>query len=192
MNEPATVIARFEPRPGSIVLSYSKSGPGSGVVSFTPQGGNTFCGGNCLNAYTNGTRVQLRVASVDPRSVFVGWTGACRGKGSCKIRMRTGTSVGAVFNLKPIRTLNYAKAGTGAGTVTFSPAGAPAKGCTVSCTRAYVDRTKVTLRAVAGPGSVFTGWSGGCRGKRTCSLTMSTARYVTATFRATGSASVAR
>jgi hypothetical protein len=40
----------------------------------------------------------------------------------------------------------------------------------------------VTLTAAPAPGSVFTGWSGGCAGTGACVVTMSQAQNVTATF----------
>jgi hypothetical protein len=43
--------------------------------------------------------------------------------------------------------------------------------------------TVVTLTATAAPGSVFTGFSGGCRSSSTsCTLTLEASRVVTATF----------
>ncbi|MGZ4394641.1 MAG: InlB B-repeat-containing protein [Gaiellaceae bacterium] len=38
------------------------------------------------------------------------------------------------------------------------------------------------LTATAAPGSVFRGWSGACRGHRTCKVTMNVATKVQATF----------
>ena len=76
--------------------------------------------------------------------------------------------------------LTVTKAGTGSGGVTSNPAGID---CGATCTHQYSDNTMVTLTATADPGSSFTGWSGeGCTGTGTCSVTMSQARTVTATF----------
>jgi hypothetical protein len=55
--------------------------------------------------------------------------------------------------------------------------------CGIDCTESYSANASVTLAANANPGWTFTGWSGACSGAaRTCALTMSAARTVTANF----------
>jgi uncharacterized repeat protein (TIGR01451 family) len=74
--------------------------------------------------------------------------------------------------------------GTGIGTVTASPGGID---CGAVCFADYAFGTIVTLAATPAAGSVFTGWSGGgCSGTGLCSVNMSTARSVTATFLPSG------
>ncbi|MBL8252925.1 MAG: M6 family metalloprotease domain-containing protein, partial [Candidatus Competibacter sp.] len=76
--------------------------------------------------------------------------------------------------------LAVAKAGTGIGAVTSDPAGI---NCGNDCTENYASGTIVTLTATAAAGSTFTGWSGSCTGtSATCTVTMNTAKSVTATF----------
>ena len=76
--------------------------------------------------------------------------------------------------------LTGATTGTGSGTVTSAPAGIA---CGASCQSSFGDGSSVTLTAVAAAGSSFTGWSGACTGaSATCSVAMSAARSVTATF----------
>jgi subtilisin family serine protease len=77
--------------------------------------------------------------------------------------------------------LAFSREGAGRGSVTFSPAGSVAN-CAASCVNAYDSNTVVTLTAAADQGSVFGGWSGDCSGTATCTLTMSQARRVTASF----------
>ncbi len=68
----------------------------------------------------------------------------------------------------------------GTGTVTSSPVGID---CGVTCTTTVVPGTAVTLTATSLMGSVFTGWSGGgCTGTGACTVTVSVATTVTATF----------
>jgi hypothetical protein len=70
--------------------------------------------------------------------------------------------------------------GAGKGTVSFTPTGAS---CSRSCARGYTSGAHVTIKAVAAKGSRFTGWSGpGCSGTKSCTLTMSANRAVTANF----------
>ena len=96
--------------------------------------------------------------------------------------MSAAKAVTATFNTAPTFAIKYTKAGTGSGTVTFSPAGTQSS-CTASCTNSYTSGTVVTLTATAPSGSTFAGWSGGaCSGTSTCQLTMSAAKAVTATF----------
>jgi hypothetical protein len=80
--------------------------------------------------------------------------------------------------------LTVTKAGTGSGTVTSSPAGIS---CGSTCTASFASGASVTLSAAAASGSTFSGWSGACTGSASCTLSMTAARNVTATFNTTGS-----
>ena len=75
--------------------------------------------------------------------------------------------------------LTLTKAGTGAGAVTSAPAGI---NCTATCNASFATGTAVTLTAVAAPGSVFTGWLGGCTGTQACVVNVNAATGVSATF----------
>jgi chitodextrinase len=75
--------------------------------------------------------------------------------------------------------LTVAKSGIGSGTVSSSPAGIS---CGSACSAGFSSGTSVTLTATAASGSAFTGWSGACTGTSTCTVTMSAAKSVTATF----------
>ena len=72
-----------------------------------------------------------------------------------------------------------AKAGTGSGTVTSSPAGI---NCGADCSAPYDPGTVVTLAAAPAAESSFVGWSGACTGTASCQVTMDAAMAVTATF----------
>ena len=72
----------------------------------------------------------------------------------------------------PQHTLTILRTGNGQGKVTTNPAGS-----------FFKKGTPVTLVAVPAPHSVFEGWSGNCAGSsRTCSVSMSADRTVTASF----------
>jgi hypothetical protein len=78
------------------------------------------------------------------------------------------------------KTLSVTRAGTGTGTVTSSPAGID---CGTTCSYDFATGQSVTLTATAPAGSGFMGWSGDCSGTgKTCTVTMSAAKNVTATF----------
>jgi hypothetical protein len=82
--------------------------------------------------------------------------------------------------------LNVIKPGTGTGTVFSDIAGI---NCGADCVEPYVQGTVVTLSAIASSGSTFTGWSGcdsvsGALPNQTCTVTINSARTVSATFTA--------
>lgn len=87
-------------------------------------------------------------------------------------------------------TLTYTKAGSGNGSVSFSPQGTLSN-CDTSCVSTYAAGTVVTLTATPSSGSEFVGWTGSCDGTGSCDVTISTAKSVTATFeiKSTGNAS---
>ena len=77
-------------------------------------------------------------------------------------------------------SLSINTAGSGIGTVTSSP---PGINCGSTCNASYNSGTVVTLTATPAAGSSFGGWSGaGCSGTNACSVTMTAAQNVTATF----------
>lgn len=81
-------------------------------------------------------------------------------------------------------TLTMTKNGSGTGYVRSSTSSFQ---CGVLCTATfppsiYGTAWSVTLAALPDPGSFFVGWSGSCTGTATCKLTMTTSRWVTATF----------
>jgi YD repeat-containing protein len=84
----------------------------------------------------------------------------------------------------PRFTLTVAKSGTGAGTVTaIQPAAPPGINCDPTCSADYPAGTQVTLIAAPLTGSAFDGWLGeGCTGTGTCTVEMSQARSIAATF----------
>jgi len=78
--------------------------------------------------------------------------------------------------------VTVAKAGTGTGTVTSSPAGIS---CGSDCVETYAVGSVITLTATAPPGAVFTGWSGPCTGTGACTFTGNGPMALTATFTTT-------
>ena len=161
-------------------LTVSKAGAGSGTVTSSPPGID--CGSTCSHDFADGTPVTL-TATVASGSSFAGWSGDCSGTGTCTLTMSANHAATATFTLVP-KTLTVSKAGSGAGTVTSSPAGID---CGSTCSHAFADGTSVILTATAASGSSFAGWSGDCSGTGTCTLTMSANHAATATFQANSS-----
>ena len=183
MSSAQSVSAIFNTAPpASFVLSYARAGSGRGTASFAPAGSLANCAENCTNSYVAGRAVTL-TAVPQAGSVFTGWSGAgCSGTGPCAITMSQARAVTASFRLLPVYNLSYFKLGAGAGTVSFSSNGT-ASSCVVNCVKSYPSGARVTLTATPASGSVFAGWSGPvCRGKATCTVTISLAQFVTARF----------
>ncbi len=162
-------------------LTVSVTGSGNGTVTSTD--GNIDCPPDCSFGYDSGDVVTLN-ANAASGSAFTGWSGACSGSGGCTVTMTQARSVTAQFtNTSPtptMRTLTVTKAGGGTGTVTSSPVGI---NCGSDCSQSYTDGTSVTLTAAPASGSNFAGWDGeGCSGTGTCTVSMTQARDVTATF----------
>jgi len=173
MNTNASVTATFNA--SSAVLTVTKSGAGSGTVTSSPAGIN--CGAACSASYTTGQQVTLSV-NVPDGSVFGGWSGACSGTNlTCVVRMSASTNVTAKFS--PAFVLTVTKTGTSTGTVTSTPAGI---NCGSTCSASYASGQQVTLSAKTSANVKFTGWTGACSGTATCTVTMSAARGVGATF----------
>ncbi len=159
----------------SYALSVSKGGLGTGTVTSSPAG--ISCGSTCSANYASGTSVTLTAAAA-AGSTFAGWSGACSGTGTCTVSMTAARSVTATFNTVSY-ALSVSKSGAGSGTVSSSPAGIS---CGSTCSANYASGTSVTLTAAAAAGSTFAGWSGACSGTGNCTVSMSAARSVTATF----------
>lgn len=174
MTAAKSVTATFNKTTATYVLGVTKAGTGNGSVASSPVG--ISCGTTCSASYLSGTTVTLTATPITG-SVFAGWSGACTGTASCVVSMTAARTVSATFNT--VYTLSVAKSGTGTGTVSSSPAGIS---CGTTCSKSYTSGTAVTLSATPAAGSVFAGWSGACTGTAACSVSMTAARSVSATF----------
>lgn len=171
MSGDETATANFAP---AKTLSIAKTGPGTGTVTSAPSG--IACGTTCAVGFSDGAAVTL-TATATTGSRFTGWSGACSGAGPCSLTMDDSKAATANFVLT--KALTVIKAGTGAGSVTSAPAGVD---CGSTCAATYDDGTTVELTAAPAAGSRFVGWSGACSGAGTCSVTMGSAKTVTASF----------
>ena len=89
-------------------LSIELVGSGSGEVTSYPAG--ISCPGTCTQSFDQGSTVYL-LASSDPNSMFVGWSGAgCAGTGACAVTMNEAKSLRAEF----APPLNSASSGSSA------------------------------------------------------------------------------
>jgi hypothetical protein len=160
---------------------------GSGTITANPTPVN--------GTYGAGTVVAL-TATPASGSQFNGWSGVCSGTGACSVTMDAAKIVTATFAAlppPPPQQFTLTLTSVGDGTIApqpapLTPAGtaalalaAPAGG---QVSGKYNAGTVVILTPVAAAGSKFSGWSGACSGIGTCSVTMNTAKSVTATFTA--------
>ncbi|MFN7955460.1 MAG: hypothetical protein U0610_27295 [bacterium] len=160
----------------SFTLSVTPTGTGTGSVTSSPIG--ISCGTLCSAPFSAGDVVTLTAATA-PGTTFDGWSGAgCSGTGTCQVTMDAAKSVSASFTLQGAQ-LTVNKVGTGAGTVSSSPAGID---CGPTCVYVWDYGTQVNLTATASAGSTFTSWAGPCTGTGTCSLPMTTNRNLSAIF----------
>jgi subtilisin family serine protease len=174
----------------TFALQVSKAGPSAaqGSVSSNPAG--ISCGASCEAAFASGASVTL-TASAPAGSTFAGWGGACTGTAStCTVAMSQVRSVTATFNptQQALSVTTDRGATTASGSVASSPAGLTCSTPTTAgtakatCSANFAFNAAVKLTATPAAGSSFTGWSGACTGTGTCTVTMSAARSVTATF----------
>ncbi len=175
---------------GSPTLTLSDLGTGTGTVTddlglinCTTTGG--VISGTCSALYTSNSIVVL-TATPASRTTFSGWN-ACAGTGTCSVIMNGSRAVSATF----VPTgggvpLNVSLIGTGNGTITdnfgqincVNTAGVQ----TGTCSASYAAGTVVALNAAPVSPSTFGGWGNACSGTGGCTVTMTSAQAVTASF----------
>jgi uncharacterized repeat protein (TIGR02543 family) len=173
MTAAKTATATFTTTPGTYALTLYQTGVGLGTVASTPAGIN--CGAACVANFASGASVTL-TATAAAGSTFAGWGGACTGTApTCTVPLSAARIVTANFT-RPVLTV----AKVGSGTVSGSPAGI---NCGADCSEPYNLNTSVTLTATPTTGWQFAGWSGACTGTGACTVSMTAARSVTASFK---------
>ena len=168
------------PRPANVdsgyTLTVAKQGDGAalGTVTSTPVG--IACGDDCVEAFAEPTAVTL-AATAGAGASFVGWSGeGCAGTGTCVVTVDAMRAVTAEFDARVALTVT--RAGAGDGTVTGAGID-----CGTDCTEDVAVGAMVELVATPAAGEVFFGWSGGgCAGTGSCTVTVTAATTVTATF----------
>ena len=187
-------VAEFSPKSGTSQSTLSVTFADDGVAATgdegdvsapepTPPGSAIDCGnasGGTSCAWVVPTGSTLTVFQTPAAgSVFQGWGGQCSGQAaSCTVEMNGDRQVGAA----------WAPAGGSTAQLTVSVAGSGhVSGGSIDCPSTCVANVSlnsaVTLTASPGDGYVFTGWTGSCTGTApTCTVTMTAAAAVTATF----------
>jgi hypothetical protein len=166
LNADASVSAAFNPR-----LSVTASGPGS--VGSAPAG-ISCSGATCSSFFTYNGPVTL-TATPSAGAVFLGWSGGpCSGTStSCTVVMSDVQTTTASFGYPLAVTI------VGNGSVAGTSINCPA----VTCGANFTPGTMVTLTPTGTAHSSFFSWTGGgCSGTGPCTVTMSQAQNVKATF----------
>jgi LmbE family N-acetylglucosaminyl deacetylase len=162
-------------------LSVVKNGTGTGTITSSPAG--ISCGSECVASFNHGTLVKLTGAP-GANSKAVVWTtcpGTVNASNQCEVTMSAAKEAVATFNLEQ-RQLTVAKNGSGAGTVTSSPAGIS---CGSECVAGFNHGTLVTLAGTPGANSKAVVWQtcpGTVNASNQCEVTMSAAKEAVATF----------
>jgi hypothetical protein len=152
---------------GGAVTGYDVTSYVSGVALGTTSVGvatQTTVGG-----LTNGVPYTFRVAAKN-----------AAGTGAESAESNSVTPAAPTPPATPKFTLTVAKAGGGSGSVTssFGPIA-----CGATCAGDYDQGSSVILTATPLSGSTFAGWSGACTGNGSCTVTIDSAKTVTATFK---------
>lgn len=155
---------------------------GTGSVTSNPTG--ISCPGMCTSNFGTNTKITLTEAP-NPGSgqYFSGWSGSnCSGTANtCVVTLAANSNVSAAF--VPGVAMTVTLAGAGTGTVSSNPPGISCSATTTTtCTASFAPSTPVTLSETPISGDTFAGWSGGCTGTASCSVTLTAASNVTATF----------
>jgi hypothetical protein len=90
LNAARNVVASF----GAATYRLTVGVGGQGKVSSSPAG--LTCPNRCSATFKASSRVRLR-ATASPGFVFSGWTGSCRGRSACVVRLNGDRSVRATF-----------------------------------------------------------------------------------------------
>jgi uncharacterized repeat protein (TIGR02543 family) len=183
MSQSKNVTAAFGGGTAGFTLSVSVIGNGS------VSGSGINCGGGATTCtspnHTPGSGAAL-TATPAAGATFTGWSGACAGTGTtCSLTFDGSKNVIATFSGGASGTfpLNVSVSGPGrvAGASISCGNGA------TTCSATFSSGTTATLTATPASGSTFGGWGGSCSGTGpTCSVSMTAARSISATFRAAG------
>lgn len=134
------------------------------------------CSSSCATDWDRGTAVQLSPASGDGYR-FVRWSGGCSGDADCSLTVDGPKDVTALF---APATYPLSVRVTGSGRVTSLPGGIACRRGT--CTRRFSSYERVVLAAKPAKGWRLVAWSGACHGKTRCSVRMTVATTVRASF----------
>jgi Divergent InlB B-repeat domain/FG-GAP repeat len=168
------------------------SGQFGSSVALAATGSNALIGGNADNNFAGAAWVFTRSGSswsqqqkltaasgTESGGGDFGFSAASSADGSTMLigGQNDDGFLGAAWVFVPGQPLTVSLAGTGAGAVTGSGISCPG-----GCAHLYPTDAAVSLTATPAAGSAFAGWGGACSGTGACTVMMSGAQAVTATF----------
>jgi uncharacterized repeat protein (TIGR02543 family) len=173
MIQAQTVTANYSLKSYALTVTP----PSNGAVT----GPNITCGTDCTETFTHGTNVTLTAVPATGYA-FKGWSSttgvSCPGTGTCIVPMTQAQTVSATFEIKSyVLTVTPPSNGSVAGMGIT---------CGTDCSESFTHGTNVTLTAMPATGYSFKSWSSttgvSCPGTGTCTVPMTQAQTVTATF----------
>jgi hypothetical protein len=179
MTATRSVTATFKPE---FTLTVTKPGNSTGTVTSSPAG--VSCGADCGEPYLGGTVVTLTRSAPAVGTTFR-WGGDCADRGTnatCTRTLSANVSIEADYSREQLG-LTVVKVEPALGTVTRVGGGIA---CGADCEDVVDYGTQVALTASpsTNPAAEFVSWTGCTTVANTsCSVTMTTSRTVTATFR---------
>jgi hypothetical protein len=96
-HRPAATGSFTYTKPPAQLVKVKKAGTGSGEITSSPKG--ISCPKTCSHGFAFGASVTLK-AKASKGSTFVGWSGACAGKSTCKLKIDGALSATAKFTLR--------------------------------------------------------------------------------------------
>ncbi|HET7485809.1 MAG TPA: hypothetical protein VFJ64_10615 [Solirubrobacterales bacterium] len=179
MNAAKEVTATFNliQHPLALIID----GSGTGAVTSSPAGIN--CSAGCSAPFDHGATVTL-TGTPGPHTHEAKWSGCDKvnAEDKCIVSISAAKEVTAIFDLIQF-PLAVTKAGSG-GPYSTVTAPAAAINCGEACSANLTEGTVVTLKATPGPNILKATWTGCESVSKTneCTVTMSAAKEVTATF----------
>jgi hypothetical protein len=195
MDVDRACTATFTAALGTFPVTVTTAGAGSGTISgpgISCTRTNGVQSGDCTESYIENSSVTLTQTAA-AGSTAGGFSGDCAGA-ICNLTINGAKAVTGTFNAQTF-PLTVDIQGTGAGVVaSTNVAGIGCAGNAGSdsgdCTENYAANATVTLQASPAAGSTFTGsWGGACAAfgtNPTCTVSMTAAQAVTASFTLTG------
>jgi hypothetical protein len=160
---------------GTTTITWTRYNGSNYIVQAATRAANATTFSTPINLSTTGQDAESpEVATGPDGTTTITWT---RDNGNGSDPMEAEGIVQAVTATPPPSVLTVTKIGNG--TVTSTPANI---NCGTTCTATITNLTTITLTATPAADSTFSGWSGDCTGTSTCTVSMTDARNVTATF----------
>jgi dipeptidyl aminopeptidase/acylaminoacyl peptidase len=168
-------LAPFPQDAAPATLTVALAPTGGGTVTSAPDG--LACPPVCSTEFDRGASVRLEARS-NGALAFLGWTGACFSRSaSCVVSMDGEKRVAASFGIDSFKLSVSVR---GPGRVVSSP---PRIACASRCTATFSRGARVVLRARPARDARLARWNGACGGTKSCTVTMSADRVVSARFR---------